>query len=185
MDGQKAALVAAGAAAGAVATYYYACGTTDSSATAERPPPPPAADATDNVVCDEDVQRIVCYGDSNTWGLDAFAPGDAMRRFKHPWPRVLARKLGPGYDVVSEGLNGRTTIVDDPFMDSYDVNGRRTLPSILHSHKPIDVLVIMLGTNDLKKHLNLSPQLIARGAGTLASDAAHGRLAKHASGPAR
>ena len=173
MDSQKAALVAAGAAAGAVATFYYAtCGTTGSSATAAaKPPPPPATDATDNVICDEDVQRIVCYGDSNTWGLDAFAPGDAMRRFKHPWPRVLARKLGPGYDVVSEGLNGRTTIVDDPFMDSYDVNGRRTLPPILHSHKPIDVLVIMLGTNDLKKHLNLSPQLIARGAATLASDA--------------
>ena len=94
-----------------------------------------------------------------------------MRRFKHPWPRVLARKLGPGYDVISEGLNGRTTCVDDPFMSDYDVNGRRTLPSILHSHKPIDVLVIMLGTNDLKKHLNLSPQLIARGAATLANDA--------------
>ena len=171
MDSQKAALVAAGAAAGAAATYYLACGTSDASATAAaKPPPPPATDVTD-VICDEDVQRIVCYGDSNTWGLDAFAPGDAMRRFKHPWPRVLARKLGPGYDVVSEGLNGRTTIVDDPFMDSYDVNGRRTLPPILHSHKPIDVLVIMLGTNDLKKHLNLSPQLIARGAATLASDA--------------
>ena len=167
MDSQKAALVAAGAAAGAAATYYYACGT---RAKAAKPPPPPP-DATDNVICDEDVQRIVCYGDSNTWGLDAFAPGDAMRRFKHPWPRVLARKLGPGYDVVSEGLNGRTTMVDDPFMSDYDVNGRRTLPPILHSHKPIDVLVIMLGTNDLKKHLNLSPQLIARGAATLASDA--------------
>ncbi len=171
MDSQKAALVAAGAAAGAAATYYLACGTSDASATAAaKPPPPPASDVTD-VICDEDVQRIVCYGDSNTWGLDAFTPGDAMRRFRHPWPRVLARKLGPGYDVISEGLNGRTTIVDDPFMDSYDVNGRRTLPSILHSHKPIDVLVIMLGTNDLKKHLNLSPQLIARGAATLASDA--------------
>ena len=173
MDSHKAALVAAGAAAGAAATYYYAtCGTTDdASATAAKPPPPPASDATDNVICDEEVQRIVCYGDSNTWGLDAFAPGDAMRRFKHPWPRVLARKLGPGYDVVSEGLNGRTTIVDDPFMAEYEVNGRRTLPPILHSHKPIDVLVIMLGTNDLKKHLNLSPQLIARGAATLANDA--------------
>ena len=170
MDSHKAALVAAGAAAGAAATYYYAtCGTTDT--TAAKPPPPPATDATDVVICDENVQRIVCYGDSNTWGLDAFTPGDAMRRFKHPWPRVLARQLGPGYDVVSEGLNGRTTMVDDPFMDSYDVNGRRTLPPILHSHKPIDVLVIMLGTNDLKKHLNLSPQLIARGAATLASDA--------------
>jgi lysophospholipase L1-like esterase len=170
MDSHKAALVAAGAAAGAAATYYYAtCGTTD--AAAAKPPPPPATDATDVVICDENVQRIVCYGDSNTWGLDAFTPGDAMRRFKHPWPRVLARQLGPGYDVVSEGLNGRTTMVDDPFMDSYDVNGRRTLPPILHSHKPIDVLVIMLGTNDLKKHLNLSPQLIARGAATLANDA--------------
>ena len=171
MDGQKAALVAAGAAAGAAATYYLACGTTDASATAAaKPPPPPATDVTD-VVCDEDVQRIVCYGDSNTWGLDAFTPGDAMRRFRHPWPRVLARKLGPGYDVISEGLNGRTTMVDDPFMSDYEVNGRRTLPPILHSHKPIDVLVIMLGTNDLKKHLNLSPQLIARGAATLANDA--------------
>ena len=171
MDSQKAALVAAGAAAGAAATYYLACGTSDASATAAaKPPPPPATDVTD-VICDEDVQRIVCYGDSNTWGLDAFTPGDAMRRFRHPWPRVLARKLGPGYDVVSEGLNGRTTMVDDPFMSDYDVNGRRTLPPILHSHKPIDVLVIMLGTNDLKKHLNLSPQLIARGAATLASDA--------------
>ena len=171
MDSNKAALVAAGAAAGAAATYYYAtCGTDSSATAAAKPPPPPATDVTD-VVCDEDVQRIVCYGDSNTWGLDAFTPGDAMRRFKHPWPRVLARKLGPGYDVVSEGLNGRTTVVDDPFMSDYEVNGRRTLPSILHSHKPIDVLVIMLGTNDLKKHLNLSPQLIARGAATLASDA--------------
>ena len=169
MDSQKAALVAAGAAAGAAATYYYACGTPQQGPAA-KPPPPPATDVTD-VVCDEDVQRIVCYGDSNTWGLDAFTPGDAMRRFKHPWPRVLARKLGPGYDVVSEGLNGRTTVVDDPFMSDYEVNGRRTLPSILHSHKPIDVLVIMLGTNDLKKHLNLSPQLIARGAATLANDA--------------
>ena len=102
MDSHKAALVAAGAAAGAAATYYYATfGTTDT--TAAKPPPPPATDATDVVICDENVQRIVCYGDSNTWGLDAFTPGDAMRRFKHPWPRVLARQLGPGYDVVSEG----------------------------------------------------------------------------------
>ena len=131
MDSQKAALVAAGAAAGA-ATYYYAtCGTSEA---AKPPPPPPAADATDNVICDEDVQRIVCYGDSNTWGLDAFTPGDSMRRFKHPWPRVLARKLGPGYDVVSEGLNGRTTIVDDPFMSvrsrvpCYAIDVRSTSP---------------------------------------------------------
>ena len=99
-----------------------------------------------------------------------------MRRFKHPWPRVPARKLGLGYDVVSEGLNGRTTMVDDPFMADYDVNGRRTLPPILHSHKPIDVLVIMLGTNDLKKHLNLSPQLIAKRGGDAGERrAVHGR----------
>ena len=135
MDSQKAALVAAGAAAGAAATYYYACGTSDASATAAaKPPPPPSTADTTDVVCDEDVQRIVCYGDSNTWGLDAFAPGDAMRRFKHPWPRVLARKLGPGYDVISEGLNGRTTIVDDPFMSvrsrvpCYAIDVRSTPP---------------------------------------------------------
>ena len=164
----KAALLAAGAAAGAAATYY-ACGRQDASSTAAPKPPPPPTEA---VACDGTVQRVVCYDDSNTWGFDAFSPGAAMRRYgEQRWPRVLARHLGPGFDIVEEGLNGRTTIVDDPFTPDYDVNGRRTLAPILHSHKPIDVLVIMLGTNDLKKHLNLSPQLIARGAATLANDA--------------
>jgi lysophospholipase L1-like esterase len=165
----KIGLVAAGAAAGAAATYVYACGTSDANSTAAPKPPPPPTEA---VACDEAAQRVVCYGDSNTWGFDAFSPGAAMRRYgEQRWPRVLARHLGPGVDVVEEGLNGRTCIVDDPFMSDYDANGRRTLAPMLHSHKPIDVLVIMLGTNDLKKHLNLSPQLIARGAATLANDA--------------
>ena len=75
-------------------------------------------------------------------------------------------ETGPGLRRRLRGLNGRTTVVTIRSCPDY-VNGRRTLPPILHSHKPIDVLVIMLGTNDLKKHLNLSPQLIAHKAATL------------------
>ena len=82
---------------------------------------------------DDETIRICCYGDSNTWGYDAFTPCEpgALRRFGETerWPRVLAAALGPGYSVVEEALNGRTTILDDPFMNEYDCNGRAVTAS--------------------------------------------------------
>lgn len=132
--------------------------------------------------------RVVCYGDSNTWGFDAFsenADASVTRRYGEArrWPRIAASALGEGYAVVEEGLNGRTTIVDDPFMVDYDANGRRALPAILHSHKPLDVVVIMLGTNDLKTHLALTPSQIAKGAGALVGDVRRAGLGRTPAGP--
>lgn len=92
------------------------------------------------------MRRILCYGDSNTWG---YRPGDGDR---HPeevrWTGILAQELGPEFRVIEDGLNGRTTVYDDPF-DACR-NGRTGLGYALLSHKPLDMVILMLGTNDLK-----------------------------------
>lgn len=112
---------------------------------------------------------IVCYGDSNTWGaipmpsraeLGRFAPGDR-------WPGVLQEKLGSGHTVIAEGLNGRTTVHDDPMDGGAVKNGHRFLPVILESHAPIDLVIIKLGTNDLKQRFSVPAYDIADGAGRL------------------
>lgn len=82
------------------------------------------------------------------------------------WTGVLAAQLGAGYHVIEEEQNGRTTVHDDP-LAAASRNGRTHLPVVLESHKPLDVVVIMLGSNDLKTLLNLPPQDIANGAGVL------------------
>lgn len=108
-------------------------------------------------------KRILCYGDSNTWGYDPVTKDrfDAETR----WTRVLARALGPGYEVIEEGLNGRTTVWDDPIEGHK--NGKEYLVPCLETHRPLDLVVIMLGTNDLKKRFSLSAFDIAEGAGVL------------------
>lgn len=89
--------------------------------------------------------RILAFGDSLTWG---HRPEDGQR---HPpeclWPNVLAGKLG--VEVISEGLGGRTTAFDD-HTGPCCRNGAKVLPILLHSHIPLDLVIIMLGTNDLK-----------------------------------
>jgi lysophospholipase L1-like esterase len=107
---------------------------------------------------------IVCYGDSNTHGYDCSTGGRYPRDVR--WPGVLAAELGPGHQVIEEGLNGRTTIWDDPMLDGR--NGRAYLLPCLRSHAPVDLVVIMLGTNDLKGYLGLTAPDIAQGAGALA-----------------
>lgn len=109
------------------------------------------------------MQRILCYGDSNTWGYDPVSNDrfDAETR----WPRVLGQTLGREYEVIEEGLGGRTTVWDDP-IEGYK-NGRDYLIPCLESHRPLDVVIILLGTNDLKKRFSLSAYDIAQGAGVL------------------
>ena len=121
------------------------------------------------------MKTILCFGDSNTWGYN---PSTASRYpYDQRWPTVLGARLGSGYLVIPEGLNGRTTVWDDPV--EIDKRGSAHLPSLLESHKPIDLLVIMLGTNDLKLRFGLGPLDIAAGAQRLA------RIAKASStGPA-
>lgn len=110
---------------------------------------------------------ILCYGDSNTWGCVPLAGPGPTRRFPADvrWPGVLRRQLGHGYRIVEAGLNGRTTVWDDPFAPHR--NGRELLLPTLLTHRPLDVVIIMLGTNDLKHRLNASAAEIAEGAGML------------------
>jgi len=111
------------------------------------------------------MKRLLCYGDSNTWGYDPVTKDrfDVETR----WPRVLGQVLGPDYEIIEEGLNGRTTVWDDP-LEGYK-NGREYLVPCLESHRPLDVVIILLGTNDLKKRFSLSASEIAQGAGVLVS----------------
>lgn len=103
---------------------------------------------------------IVAYGNSNTWGYDPaagvrFAPD--MR-----WTGVMRGELGPSFKVIEEGLNGRTTVFDDPIEPHR--NGLTYLTPCLLSHAPLDLIIISLGCNDLKHRFWLSPGDIALGA---------------------
>jgi lysophospholipase L1-like esterase len=112
---------------------------------------------------------IVCYGDSNTHGYDPATMGRFPRGVR--WPRVLAAELGgiaevgAGFEVIEEGLNGRTTMWDDPYLDGR--NGRTYLLPCLRSHTPVDILVLMLGTNDTKTIFGRSAAEIAAGVAAL------------------
>ena len=91
------------------------------------------------------MKRILCYGDSNTWG---FMPGSGIRFGEERWTRIAQSILGSEYEIIEDGINGRTTVWDHPYLGSY-VNGYKGLPFSLFRSKPIDLLVLMLGTNDL------------------------------------
>lgn len=93
--------------------------------------------------------RILAFGDSLTFGFDAATQGG-----RHPpegrWPEVLAATLG--VTVISEGLPGRTTAFDDHTGPACR-NGVRALPVLLASHQPLDLVIVMLGTNDMKRFI--------------------------------
>ena len=94
------------------------------------------------------MKHVLCFGDSNTWG---YIPGQGRRYDEHTrWTGVLAQALGPDWCVHEDGLNARTTVHDSPFKPF--LNGLAALPVALWAQKPIDVLVLSLGTNDLKTH---------------------------------
>jgi lysophospholipase L1-like esterase len=106
---------------------------------------------------------ILCYGDSNTWGYNPVSQG--RYSIHERWTGVLADLLGADYRVIEEGLNGRTTVWDDPIEEFR--NGKDYLMPCLLSHKPIDLVVVMLGTNDMKKRFSASAQDIASSIGVL------------------
>mgnify|MGYP003409880821 CR=1 FL=1 len=104
-------------------------------------------------------KRLLCYGDSNTWGSDP--AGDERFADDVRWTGVLAKTLGSSYTVIEEGLGGRTTVRDDP-TDLYR-NGKDYLIPCLLSRRPLYLVVLMLGTNDLKTRFNVSAWDIADG----------------------
>ncbi|MGN7291288.1 SGNH/GDSL hydrolase family protein [Rhizobium sp. SAFR-030] len=94
------------------------------------------------------MRSVLAYGDSLTWGYD---PSSLSRHaYEDRWPNVLQVALGPSVNVIAEGLNGRTTAYDDHLADC-ERNGAKLLPSILETHAPLDLVILMLGTNDLKR----------------------------------
>lgn len=106
---------------------------------------------------------ILCYGDSNTHGSH---PAGGRFGPHERWAGVLRDELGPDYWVVEEGLGGRTTVFSDPIEGDHK-NGKAHLMVSLESHQPLDLVVVLLGTNDLKMRFNVPAQDVARGAGTL------------------
>lgn len=116
--------------------------------------------------------RVLLYGDSNTFGTAPMAASgsEAVHASGVRWGDGLAQALGTDWDVVIEGLPGRTTAYDDPVEGAFR-NGLTILPAILHSHKPIDLLVICLGTNDQKKRFGLVAEDVAEGMARLAREA--------------
>ena len=109
------------------------------------------------------IKTVLCYGDSNTFGYN---PENGMRySMDIRYPGRLQALLGDEYAVVEEGCNGRTTIHDDP-IDGWK-NGLDYLRPCLHSHRPVDIVILMLGSNDLKHTFRLTAAQIADGAGVL------------------
>lgn len=97
-------------------------------------------------------KTILCFGDSNTWGAD---PAGGLRHDRSTrWPCILKKELGDEFHVVEEGLCGRTTVWDDPVEGPK--NGLKQIVPIIQSHEPLDLVIIMLGTNDLKNRFSVS-----------------------------
>lgn len=107
--------------------------------------------------------EILCFGDSNTRARNP-VNGDTYKRDEN-WTGVLQKALGNEYYIIKEGLGGRTTVWDDP-IEGYK-NGKDYLIPCLASHQPLDLVIILLGTNDLKARFSVPASDIALGAGVL------------------
>lgn len=112
-------------------------------------------------------KSIVCFGDSNTWGYDA--QHDCRFPENIRWTGILENLLGGNFKVIEEGLSGRTSVMDDPLFEG--LNGLTYICPCLQSHSPIELVVIMLGTNDTKERFGLTSYNIAQGIGRIAKKA--------------
>lgn len=105
------------------------------------------------------MKRILMYGDSNTWGMK---PGTTQRYNEHERVTgILGSLLGRDYRVIEEGLCGRTTVVDDPIKPYR--NGFAYFQACIESHQPLDIIIIMLGTNDMKLKFQMTAKEISNG----------------------
>ncbi|WP_300061490.1 GDSL-type esterase/lipase family protein [uncultured Roseobacter sp.] len=116
-------------------------------------------------------RTILCFGDSNTHGTCAMRTAGDRRR--HPraerWPIVMAADLGADWEVIAEGHPGRTAVFADPIEGPHK-NGQAVLPVLLETHRPLDLVIVMLGTNDLKARFGQSAHDVALGVRRLACD---------------
>ncbi len=110
------------------------------------------------------MKHILCFGDSNTHGYrtDVY---DGRYDYEDRWTIKLGGLLGPDYHIIEDGLNGRTTVFADPFKP-----GKRGIDDVYNisiTHKPLDLVIIMLGCNDTKQVFNATTKSIAYGLGML------------------
>jgi CubicO group peptidase (beta-lactamase class C family)/lysophospholipase L1-like esterase len=119
---------------------------------------------------DAPVRRVLVFGDSNTWGWVPVERGIPTTRYPADvrWPGVAQAALGDGFEIIEEGLSGRTTDLFDADptvreLSGAGLDGSAYLPAAVASHLPLDLVVIMLGTNDLKAKFDRSPEAIALG----------------------
>ena len=105
------------------------------------------------------MKNILCFGDSNTHGFRTCDCGRFSEDIR--WTGLLQKKLGTSYNIISEGLNGRTTVFNDP-IEPFRCGADYLIPCVL-SHRPLDLLIIMLGTNDVKDRFSASAACIAIG----------------------
>jgi lysophospholipase L1-like esterase len=109
------------------------------------------------------MKTVMCFGDSIAWGQD---PATRQRMpYEMRWPGVLQLAMGDRVRVIEEALCDRTTIWDDPYVEGR--NGKAMLVPLLESHAPVDLLAIMLGTNDLQRHFRKDAAEVALGVATL------------------
>jgi lysophospholipase L1-like esterase len=110
------------------------------------------------------MKTVLCYGDSNTWGCVPMRSWDDDRRFPETerWVGVMQADLGNGWRVIAEGLPGRTTVIEDP-IEGEHLSGLGHIRACLGSHRPLDLVVVMLGTNDFKRRFSLEAEDIAFG----------------------
>lgn len=112
-------------------------------------------------------KRIMCFGDSLTWGWIPTEEGAPTTRYDlaERWTGAMLERLGAEFEIVEEGLSARTTNIDDP--TDPRLNGSAYLPSALASHLPLDFVIVMLGTNDTKSYFHRSAYEIATGMSVL------------------
>ena len=104
--------------------------------------------------------KMLFFGDSNTWGYDA---KDASRQ-KNRFTQLIKERFNE-HEIIEEGLCGRTICLDDPYDD--DRNGAKMISMVLKTHAPIDVVFIMLGTNDAKRQFSTNSISLEKGIRTL------------------
>lgn len=107
-------------------------------------------------------RTVLCFGDSNTHGTLPMEHMDDRRRLgrQERWPGVVAGQLGSSFHVIEEGLPGRTTVHPDPIEGDHK-EGHVGLMIALETHRPIDLVVLLLGTNDLKPRFAVTSADIA------------------------
>lgn len=110
-----------------------------------------------------EMKNILCFGDSLTWGWVPMPETVPTRRYAYEdrWTGVMDKQLGKEFNVIEEALSARATCGDDP--NDVRLNGSSYLPTSLASHLPLDLAILMLGTNDTRPIYNRTPHMIAYG----------------------